>query len=56
VFVSCTPAHVRLLADDVIEISAGSLVAQGTVEQVLGARSEPMTLVGTTIRQPTLRI
>jgi ABC-2 type transport system ATP-binding protein len=47
VFVSRTPSHVRLLADDVIEISAGSLVAQGPVEEVLGARSEPMTLVRT---------
>jgi ABC-2 type transport system ATP-binding protein len=47
VFVSRTPSHVRLLADDVIEISAGSLIAQGSVEQVLGARSEPMTLVRT---------
>lgn len=47
VFVSRTPSHVRLLADDVIEISAGSLIAQGPVEQVLGARSEPMTLVRT---------
>jgi len=47
VFVSRTPSHVRLLADDVIEISAGSLVAQGPVEQVFGARSGPMTLVRT---------
>jgi ABC-2 type transport system ATP-binding protein len=47
VFVSRTPSHVRLLADDVIEISAGSLVAQGPVEEVLGVRSEPMTLVRT---------
>ena len=47
VFVSRTPSHVRLLADDVIEISAGSLVAQGPVEEVLGGRVEPMTLVRT---------
>jgi ABC-2 type transport system ATP-binding protein len=47
VFVSRTPSHVRLLADDVIEIVAGSLVAQGPVEEVLAARSEPTTLVRT---------
>ena len=57
VFVSRTPSHVRLVADDVIEISAGSLIAQGPVERVLGARSKPRTLVRTPTpaRQPTLR-
>jgi ABC-2 type transport system ATP-binding protein len=40
VFVSRTPSHVRLLADDVIEIVAGSLVAQGPVGEVLATGVE----------------